>query len=110
MPNANYIAGRNFEYRVKAKLINAGYYVMRAYGSKGLADLVAIPPLSEANYSLRPLMIQCKYSCKHRLQISKEEKNKLKNAVRLYNCTVVIAYNTEEGVIMKDLYDRFITL
>jgi Holliday junction resolvase len=42
MPNKRYIAGRNFEYKVKKELEKMGYFVTRASASKGLFDLVAI--------------------------------------------------------------------
>lgn len=40
----NYCRGRNLEYRVKELFEKAGYVVVRAAGSKGVADLVAIRP------------------------------------------------------------------
>lgn len=39
---SNYSAGRQFEYKVRDELIMAGYWCIRAAGSKGAADLVAI--------------------------------------------------------------------
>jgi len=43
MPNPNYIAGANFERRVKNWLHKWGYpVVIRSAGSKGPADLVAV--------------------------------------------------------------------
>ena len=38
---SNYRKGRNAEYRAKAILLAAGYFVARAAGSKGAADLIA---------------------------------------------------------------------
>jgi Archaeal holliday junction resolvase (hjc). len=38
----NYIKGRNKEYRVKRKLEEQGYYVIRSAGSHSFFDLVAI--------------------------------------------------------------------
>lgn len=38
----NYYKGRRLEYRVKEKLEKAGYFVVRAAASKGIADLVAV--------------------------------------------------------------------
>uniref|UniRef100_A0AAU7N472 Restriction endonuclease type IV Mrr domain-containing protein n=1 Tax=Nitrosopumivirus cobalaminus TaxID=3158414 RepID=A0AAU7N472_9VIRU len=108
MPNYNYIRGRNFEYRVQKELRNKGYYVQRAYGSKGMADLVAIPPLNEP--SLRPLLIQCKYSKTKKLVLSKEERNTLLDAVRLYNCIVITANNGPKGIIYLDLYNRIVSV
>ena len=44
LSSKNYVKGRNFEYRVMKFLRMKGYYCMRAYGSKGLYDIIAIPP------------------------------------------------------------------
>jgi Holliday junction resolvase len=54
MPNRNYQRGRAFEYRVKRYLEAEGYFVVRAAGSKGCADLVAI----RKGYA--PELVQCK--------------------------------------------------
>jgi Holliday junction resolvase len=40
----NYTAGRAFEYQVRDDLEADGYQVIRAAGSKGAADLIAIKP------------------------------------------------------------------
>jgi hypothetical protein len=42
MPNKRYIAGRNFEYKVKRELESLGWYVIRSAGSKSLFDLIGI--------------------------------------------------------------------
>lgn len=44
MPNRNYIAGRSFEYKTKRLLEEGGYLVIRAAGSHGPYDLMAIHP------------------------------------------------------------------
>jgi len=41
-PNKNYTAGVRLEYRIRDFLQAEGYYVMRAAGSHGAADLIAI--------------------------------------------------------------------
>lgn len=46
MASKNYKIGRQFEYRVLYYLRKLGYYCLRAYGSKGLYDIIAIPPIS----------------------------------------------------------------
>jgi len=56
----NYVKGRNFEYRTMYFLRKIGYYVIRSYGSKGLYDLIAVPPRSRGLGSCT-LLIQCKY-------------------------------------------------
>lgn len=42
MPNKNYVAGRNFEYARKKVWESKGYVVIRASGSHGPYDLIAI--------------------------------------------------------------------
>lgn len=43
MPNKNYLAGRRAEWRARDMLKKVGYHtVVRAAGSKGLVDLIAI--------------------------------------------------------------------
>jgi hypothetical protein len=42
MPNPRYIAGRAYEYKAKRKLEEAGYHVIRAAGSHGKYDLMAV--------------------------------------------------------------------
>jgi len=42
MPNKNYISGRQKEYRLKKKYEERGFIVIRAAGSHGFADLVAV--------------------------------------------------------------------
>lgn len=60
MASKNYQIGRNFEYRVIAYLRKLGYYCLRAYGSKGLYDILAIPPIKKPEIRNYPLMIQAK--------------------------------------------------
>ena len=60
MSNRNYIRGRNFEYRVIAYLRKLGYYCIRAFASKGLYDIIAIPPIRKPEIRNYPLMIQAK--------------------------------------------------
>jgi Archaeal holliday junction resolvase (hjc). len=40
--NKNYVKGRNKEYRIKRKLEEQGYYVIRSAGSHSLFDLIGI--------------------------------------------------------------------
>ncbi|MFZ8805960.1 MAG: hypothetical protein ACO2PO_23695 [Candidatus Calescibacterium sp.] len=42
MPNKRYIAGRQFEYKVKKELEKDGWTIIRSSGSKGLFDLVGV--------------------------------------------------------------------
>lgn len=56
MPNANYIAGRSFEYAIMRRLKLAGYWVLRAAGSKGPVDVIAL----KGSMVWPQLFIQCK--------------------------------------------------
>lgn len=42
MPNRHYIAGRAFEYRVIRDLQERGFWCIRAAGSKGAVDILAL--------------------------------------------------------------------
>lgn len=55
MPNRNYEAGRRLEWEVKADLEALGYIVIRAAGSHGHADLVALNPRKNG-----VILLQCK--------------------------------------------------
>lgn len=57
MANKNYIRGRNFEYKRKKELTADKYHVIRAAGSHGMFDLVAIPSDSHRRHII---LIQCK--------------------------------------------------
>ena len=85
MASRNYIKGRSFEYRVMAYLRGKGYYCIRAYASKGVFDIIAIPKRAGrwpnvygliVDWHQLPLLIQCKTNGK----IGKQERN------RLYDC------------------------
>lgn len=54
MPNKNYLAGRAFEYKVKARYEEHGYTVLRMAGSHGPYDLIAYRAYAPA------VAIQCK--------------------------------------------------
>ena len=60
MSSKNYVKGRAFEYRTQNYLRKKGYYVLRAYASKGVYDLLAVPPFHEEVKDKWTLGIQCK--------------------------------------------------
>jgi len=77
----SYIKGRHYEYLMKKKLEKEGYKVIRAAGSHGEWDLVAIHPI------LREIkLLQIKYKKKH---LSKEKLSILGNYM-VYAGTVII--------------------
>ncbi|MBW2561592.1 MAG: hypothetical protein JRE40_12165 [Deltaproteobacteria bacterium] len=88
--------GRQFENYVKRKLVGKGYLVTRSAGSKGVFDLVAIPPLSE---QVGILGIQCKASRK----ITKHEKEKVIDAAKKYGLIPVLATKFNRRVILINL-------
>jgi len=82
MANKNYVKGRNFEYAVMRYLRKRGYYCMRAYGSKGLYDVIAIPSrytsgqesLDDYGFDYQiPLLVQAKFNG----YVPKQEREKL---------------------------------
>lgn len=58
----NYTIGRTFEYKVINHLRRNGYYCIRAYGSKGAIDILAIPkdenPVCAILEKIMPLSIK----------------------------------------------------
>ena len=66
--NRNYVKGRTFEYKIATIFRRKGYYVVRAAGSHGPADLVAV------KQKQRVIFIQCK---KGTGSVDTEEHNKL---------------------------------
>jgi Holliday junction resolvase len=91
--NKRYIAGKKFEYEVKEHYEKEGYYVARAAGSKGIADLVAIP--NRENYFLPELalLIQCKKTSYKKL--SKREIREFLETASKYKAIPILA--TKEG-------------
>lgn len=87
LASRNYEIGRRFEYRTQNYLRGIGYYVIRAYGSKGLFDLIAVPKRGRGIFS-NTLLIQCK---NHGV-ISKKELNKLVNNDK-WNGLILISYS-----------------
>jgi len=55
MPNKNYIAGRNLEYKTAKEWRDSGHLVLRTAGSHGPFDLVAVN-----NHRHNVTFIQCK--------------------------------------------------
>lgn len=99
MVNKNYVAGRNFEYRIIKWLVDRGYYVVRSYASKGVFDLVAIPPRSSK--LSRAICVQAKYSRKGKIKINPEEKIRLGIAAQKYKAYCSIAYNENKRLKWK---------
>ena len=99
LPSKNYHKGRTFEYRVQNYLRKKGYYVIRSYGSKGLYDLIAIPPPNEKGMQYYPLMIQCKTNG----YIKPIERESLKINKYKWQGRQIIAVNESHKLVFKSL-------
>lgn len=92
MSSKNYIRGRAFEYQVMTWFRKRGYYCMRAYGSKGLYDIIAIPPkpLDKDKWFNYPLLIQAKLNG----YVPPKEREKLSD--EKWQGNVIIAYRDDK--------------
>lgn len=106
LSSKNYVKGRNFEYRVMKFLRMKGYYCMRAYGSKGLYDIIAIPPKPYGadkwfNY---PLLIQAKTNG----YVPPKEREKLLE--QKWQGQVLVAWNDNGKIAMRTIEGEKIIL
>ena len=102
MSGRSYVKGRRFEYSVMAFFRKRGYYCIRSYGSKGLYDLICIPP--STNKSL-PLMVQAKYNG----YVPKEERERLKENAEKWYGLPIIAWTKNRKKYFKTLDGKDIT-
>ena len=103
MPNKNYVKGRNFEYAVMRYLRKRGYYCMRAYGSKGLYDVIAVPNRSTSGQEsldnggviidLVTLLVQAKYNG----YVPKQEREKLAEHDKWAGLTLIAYSKKKKG-------------
>ena len=113
MSNKNYIRGRAFEYSVMAFFRKRGYYCLRAYGSKGLYDVIAIPPKHKTGIFNYPLLIQANLigyvPPKERAKLEDEKwQGMVLIAFKGENKRIAFRTNSGERIILKvfDLLDR----
>jgi len=66
-----YVKGRAFEYRVRDRLVEDGWFVVRAAGSKGVADLVAIKPSEYFPHNPEVALIQASVRKKPSREVKK---------------------------------------
>lgn len=66
-----YHKGRMFEYTVRDRLTEEGWFVIRSAGSKGIADLVAIRPSRYPPHNPEVVLVQCSVGKKPTHQIKK---------------------------------------
>lgn len=90
--SSKYHKGRYFEYKVKKLYESDGWFVIRAAGSKGVADLVAI-----AKDGKEVHFIQCK---KHGV-LSKQEREQLVAKAYTYNAVPILASQGKNGRSIK---------
>ena len=95
----NYKIGRNFEYRVQRFFRKYGFYVNRSYASKGLFDLIAIPPTNkkDALWFNFPFGIQCKKDKRGTGYVAKEELQTLKDNDGKWQMIAVIIWSDKKG-------------
>lgn len=86
--------GPYFERQVKRALQHAGYYVVRAAGSRGETDLMALRKHGGGN-GARVLLVQCKVGGK----MSSTAWNSLYHLARRYGAIPILAYRTQRGLI-----------
>ncbi len=97
-----YKKGKEFENYIARKLREQGFYVARSAGSKGVFDLIAIPPVvnkagKRTDRKHKIYGIQAKVNgnfTKHDIDIMKE-------VGRKYNIVPVIAYKENNRVVLK---------
>lgn len=100
MPNRNKVKGTVFEHDFKHVLQMLSFYVIRAYSSVGIADLVATPPWNiRRNY--RPLLIQAKNQ-KNKDYIRPMEKDHLDYLQQINSGLVIVSYKDDRKVMIKE--------
>lgn len=96
MPNNNRQRGDYFERRTRAALEAEGWLVVRAAGSFGVADLVAL----RRHYT--PRLISCKTS--HRLP--RKEAVALADAAARAGCWGILAWPARPGYVAQEVVTR----
>lgn len=81
-----YALGRNFERTTRSRLERCGFFVLRAYGSKGRVDLLAVA-------KDRPVLF---VQCKRRGEIGSEEWNALFLLAEQHGAWAVLATKLSE--------------
>ena len=101
MTNKNYQIGRRFEYRVQNYFRKFGYYVVRSYASKGLLDLIAIPPntlgwTGSVRRQKKAVGVQCKKTKDGKGYVSREEMKSLIENEDKWEMTILIAWSDKK--------------
>lgn len=105
MPNYNKRKGTAFEYDVMHALEMLSFYVIRAYSSIGVADLVASPPKNKLGES-RPLLIQCKNTVRGDYMATSETM-RLMDLADTNAGEVIHAYKVDGTCRMREIYGEY---
>ena len=89
LASKNYEIGRRFEYRVQNYLRKLGYYVIRSYASKGMLDLIDIPPAAKVGFYNQTLGIQAKANG----YVKPTERESLESCKDKWQMTILIAWS-----------------
>ena len=100
MPNRNKQKGTRFENELRWALQMLHFYVIRAYSSMGVADLVAVPPWNRLGNG-RALLIQCKFT-ERADYVEPYERRNLDDLVAYSSGRVILAYKIDSVVRMRD--------
>jgi len=100
MPNRNKQKGSRFEYDVKHVLEMIGFYVIRAYSSIGISDLIAVPSWNPKGNN-RGLLIQCKNQ-KSKDYIDPHERDHLSYLQQTNSGNVLVVYKDGKEVMVKE--------
>jgi Holliday junction resolvase len=93
-----YRLGRDFERSIRGRLERKGYFVMRAHGSKGKIDLLAVKtvgPIKGVNARWVVLGVQCK----RRGDIGSAEWNELFELCSTYGIMPIVATKASERTV-----------
>jgi len=109
-----YQKGTNFEYLIKAKLEQKGYFVIRSAGSKGLFDLIAFSPKNWDEKRLKNNYIYSDHhilaiQCKSVGRISKEQIDEIVEKAKTYGLIPILATKLNRRPILVNLEDRTVT-
>jgi Holliday junction resolvase len=92
MASKNYEIGRRFEYRVQNFFRKHGYYVQRSYASKGLVDLIAVPPFIKLGWFNITLGIQAKKNG----YVPPDERKTLEECNSKWQMMILIAWSDKQ--------------
>ena len=92
MASKNYEIGRRFEYRVQNWFRKHGYYVSRSFASKGLVDLLVIPPFVKVGWHNIALGIQAKKNG----YVPPEERKTLEECKNKWQMMILIAWSDKK--------------